>query len=258
MRRPASYGARYYEPTTSRWISPDPAGFELINPMDEDGEPLADGWPEGFGPGQSGGMRKGYSVIESLNWYAYVSNNPVKYVDPTGMEKEKFEQLGRIVAIAASAAEVVVGALLIPGGVTTPIGAVMVAHGGANLAAATASTIAYETTDGNTELSTSTLGLAAQGLSYWNLRNQDVSKAVAKDRAAMVGSVADVVDGAMGFAINPSSAVAKIAAKASSVANLAGDVGLAGATAQDWSSNASAREATERKKEIQAIEAKGL
>jgi len=63
------YGARYYEPATSRWMSPDPAGFELINPMDEDGEPRAD-----------------YSVIEALNWYAYVSNNSVKYVDPTGME----------------------------------------------------------------------------------------------------------------------------------------------------------------------------
>ena len=71
-------------------MSPDPAGFELINPMDEDGEPLADGWPEGFGPGQSGGMRKGYSVIEALNWYSYVSNNPVKYVDPTGMETHIF------------------------------------------------------------------------------------------------------------------------------------------------------------------------
>jgi len=78
------YGARYYEPATSRWISPDPAGFGLINPMGSDGEPLADGWPEGFGPGQSGGMRQGYSVIEALNWYSYVSNNPVKYVDPTG------------------------------------------------------------------------------------------------------------------------------------------------------------------------------
>jgi len=56
------YGARYYEPATSRWMSADPAGFGLINPN-----------------------RVGYSVIEALNWYAYVSNNPVKYVDPTGM-----------------------------------------------------------------------------------------------------------------------------------------------------------------------------
>jgi len=56
------YGARYYEPATSRWISPDPAGFGLINPN-----------------------RVGYSVIEATNWYSYTNNNPVKYVDPTGM-----------------------------------------------------------------------------------------------------------------------------------------------------------------------------
>ena len=65
------YGARYYEPATSRWISPDPAGFELINPMESDGE---GGWK----------AKESYSVIEALNWYSYVSNNPVKYVDPTG------------------------------------------------------------------------------------------------------------------------------------------------------------------------------
>ena len=78
------HGARYYEPTISRWMSADPAGWELINPMDEDGEPVPDGWPEGFGPGPSVGMKPDYSIIEAANWYAYVSNNPVIYVDPTG------------------------------------------------------------------------------------------------------------------------------------------------------------------------------
>ncbi len=44
------FGARYYEPSTGRWISPDPLGF-------------ADG----------------------PNLYAYVHNNPLAYVDPTGL-----------------------------------------------------------------------------------------------------------------------------------------------------------------------------
>jgi len=64
------HGARYYEPTISRWMSADPAGFALISPMGSDGKPKA-----------------GYSIIEAANWYAYVSNNPVIYVDPTGMEE---------------------------------------------------------------------------------------------------------------------------------------------------------------------------
>jgi hypothetical protein len=29
--------------------------------------------------------RKGFSLIESQNWYSYTSNNPVRYNDPTGM-----------------------------------------------------------------------------------------------------------------------------------------------------------------------------
>jgi len=41
-------------------MNADPAGWALVNPN-----------------------RTGYSVIEATNWYAYVSNSPVKYVDPT-------------------------------------------------------------------------------------------------------------------------------------------------------------------------------
>jgi len=61
------YGARYYEPKLSNWMSVDPSGFELINPMDSEGKP-----------------RKGYNIVEALNWYAYAGNNPVIFVDPTG------------------------------------------------------------------------------------------------------------------------------------------------------------------------------
>jgi len=82
------YGARYYEPATSRWMSPDPAGFELINPMDEDGEP-----------------RAGYSVIEALNWYAYVSNNSVKYVDPTGEDDQYYAPDGTYLRTVESETE---------------------------------------------------------------------------------------------------------------------------------------------------------
>jgi len=64
------HGARYYEPTISRWMSADPAGFTLSSPMGSDGKPKAS-----------------YSIIEAVNWYAYVSNNPVIYVDPTGNQQ---------------------------------------------------------------------------------------------------------------------------------------------------------------------------
>jgi len=71
------HGARYYEPTISRWMSADPAGFALSSPMGSDGKPKAS-----------------YSIIEAVNWYAYVSNNPVIYVDPTGMYELDYDEQG--------------------------------------------------------------------------------------------------------------------------------------------------------------------
>ena len=70
-----SFPARYYEPKFSRWMSADPAGFELMSPMEKDDKGKLK-------------PRQGYSMIESVNWYSYTSNNPLKYVDPTGMRQD--------------------------------------------------------------------------------------------------------------------------------------------------------------------------
>jgi len=52
------YGARYYDADSGRFISPDPISGKIGNP-------------------------------QSLNKYAYVLNNPNKYVDPSGMQTEQ-------------------------------------------------------------------------------------------------------------------------------------------------------------------------
>jgi RHS repeat-associated protein len=65
------YGARYYDPLTNRFLTLDPWAGELSNP-------------------------------QSLNKYAYVLNNPLKFIDPTGMynmptgEVEEGDTLGSI------------------------------------------------------------------------------------------------------------------------------------------------------------------
>jgi len=60
------YGARYYDPLIGRFVSMDPVV------KDEGSKPLADVLPN----------------PQALNAYSYVTNNPLKFVDPTGMYKE--------------------------------------------------------------------------------------------------------------------------------------------------------------------------
>jgi len=63
------FGARYYDPKVSRWISCDPA-FEEYLPVGNNNRNL---------PGEGG-------IFNPINLalYHYAGNNPIKYVDPNG------------------------------------------------------------------------------------------------------------------------------------------------------------------------------
>ncbi|WP_081984420.1 RHS repeat-associated core domain-containing protein [Treponema sp. OMZ 838] len=66
------YGARYLDPKYSRWLSGDPALSYYV---------------DGKSNGSSGGI---YNPI-NFNLYHYADNNPIRYIDPTGLEEDVSE-----------------------------------------------------------------------------------------------------------------------------------------------------------------------
>jgi len=66
------YGARYLDPKYSRWLSADPALSYYV---------------DGKSNGSSGGI---YNPI-NFNFYHYADNNPIRYIDPTGLEEDVSE-----------------------------------------------------------------------------------------------------------------------------------------------------------------------
>jgi RHS repeat-associated protein len=70
------YGARYFDPKTSRWMSGDPAMGEYLPSA-----PISDEARQRNGklPGQGGVFN-----LVNLHVYHYAGNNPVKYTDPDG------------------------------------------------------------------------------------------------------------------------------------------------------------------------------
>jgi len=65
------YGARYYEPMLSKWISADPILGKYLPNVNKDSDNNLPG---------SGGVYRSLN----LNLYHYGLNNPVRYMDPTG------------------------------------------------------------------------------------------------------------------------------------------------------------------------------
>ena len=101
------YGARYYDPKTSAWQSPDPAlGAFLRASKSHFAVPtLINGWSSELTGAGIGGM----FAHQNLNGFGYVRQNPLKFVDPDGK-------------CSAAAARFATAAVVAGGGPEDPLG----------------------------------------------------------------------------------------------------------------------------------------
>ncbi len=142
--------------------------------------------PSGLKPGQAPSVAK--DDDGTANAANVSKEEPLRLTSEPPEERLRLsnidsKEVARGIAIATSLVEVGAGVSILP--IVPPLGWGLIAHGGANTLAATASLLTYSSSDGETELPTSALGMLSYGICSVSSR---------PDMAGMASSAMDIVD----------------------------------------------------------------